>query len=158
MNSDHDDEDNLPKDINPNSEEMDCDESPLDPEQGTVDLNLDKGLQNIYNRVVDEAVNLNDGGIPGFPEQEDMSGMVEVEQVEMARRSDHSVDTVVPTAVQNLKNVVEEPVVDMRELSADDTVSFLLSKCEIFNDSSKFIRIMRQNRKTTQKALWQPKQ
>lgn len=129
MNSNRDDdlEDDLPEDTNSNSEQMDSDKLPLVPEQGTVNLNLDKELQ---DRVVEEAVN--EGGIP---EQEDgepqatMGRMVdsEVEQVQiMVGRGDRSVDDVVqvvPTVVQNPEDF-EEAVVDIR---ADDSVSFLLS-------------------------------
>jgi hypothetical protein len=129
VNSNRDDdlEDDLPEDTNSNSEQMDSDKLPLVPEQGTVNLNLDKELQ---DRVVEEAVN--EGGIP---EQEDgepqatMGRMVdsEVEQVQiMVGRGDRSVDDVVqvvPTVVQNPEDF-EEAVVDIR---ADDSVSFLLS-------------------------------
>ena len=121
-------EDDLPEDTNPTSEQMDSDESGLVPEQCIVDLNLDKGLQGVYNRVVEEAVTRNKGDIPG-QEDGEMGGTVEGEK---AGGGDCCVDAViVPTTVRNPEDVVEEAVVDIREPSlADDdnlSVSFLLS-------------------------------
>ena len=130
MNSICDDklEDDLPEDTNPTSKQMDSDKSVLVPEQCIVDLNLDKELQEIYNRVVEEAVTRNKGDIPGREDGE-MGGTVEVEK---AGGGDCCVNAViVPTTVRNPEDVVKEPVVDIREPSlADDdnlSVSFLLS-------------------------------
>jgi len=103
VNSDED----LPEDTNSNSGQMNSNESPLVPEQGTVDLNLNKELQEpeVYNH--DDHI-VEGGMIPEQEDREHMSGMV-VEPVNAA--------VVVPTVVQNSEVVVEE---------ADDSVSLKL--------------------------------
>lgn len=67
---------------------------------------------------------MNEGHIPE-QDGEEIYTTVEVGPMETAGRGEHSVGAVVvPTAVRDLEDVVEEPVnIRLRELSADDSVS-----------------------------------
>ena len=129
MNSNCDEDGNLPE---ANYEQVHNDEPPpssspsLEP---SVNSNLEKEIQDIYIDDVENSELANE-----VEEQEDgeMSVVVDVEK-EGSRSQ--AVDAIQPIMVRNPKDIAEEPVLDIREPSADDSVSFFTVKREILNDS-----------------------